>query len=203
MKISEEELEEIKEKLSSYIQNNFPEDKKEDSLKKLGLMNPEELENFLEKNNILKQEECVFCLISSKKIPSCILEEDEENIVVLDINPLSEGNALVIPKSHGKIKESTLLLTQKIKEKIEKNLIPLEIKTEKSELFNHEIISLIPIYKNKDLKKERSSMEKLEIIKEKILKEDKKEEKITEKLLKEEQVKEEIEERLWLPKRIP
>jgi diadenosine tetraphosphate (Ap4A) HIT family hydrolase len=205
MEISEEEFKEIKEKLISYINNNFPEDKKSSSLDKLDSMNKEELASFLEKNNILfEEEQCVFCLIGSKKIPSCILEENEENLAVLDINPLSEGNSLIIPKSHGKVKESTLLLAQKIKEGIEKNLMPLEVKVEKQSMFNHELINLIPIYKDKELKKEKKSIEELEIIKEKILKKDNQE-----GLNKKEETLNNVEEQeaeeknLWLPKRIP
>jgi diadenosine tetraphosphate (Ap4A) HIT family hydrolase len=202
MEISEEEFKEIKEKLISYINSNFPEDKKLSSLSRLDSMDKEELASFLEKNNILFEDnECIFCLISSKKIPSCILEEDEENLGVLDINPLSEGNSFIIPKSHGKVKESTLLLAQKIKEKIEKNLMPLEVKVEKQSIFNHELINLIPIYKDKELKKEKKSIEELEKIKEKILKEDKKD---SDKEESKEENEEEIkEENIWLPKRIP
>ncbi|NMB66574.1 hypothetical protein GYA25_00735 [Candidatus Woesearchaeota archaeon] len=205
MEISEEEFKEIKEKLISYINNNFPEDKKSSSLDKLDSMNKEELVSFLEKNNILfEEEQCVFCLIGLKKIPSCILEEDEENLAVLDINPLSEGNSLIIPKSHGKVKESTLLLAQKIKGEIKNNLMPLEVKVEKQAMFNHELINLIPIYKDKELKKEKKSIEELEIIKEKILKKDNQEDlNKKEETLNNVEEQEAEEKNLWLPKRIP
>ena len=173
-------------------------------------MNKEELEEFLEKNNLIKEDElnkdfeneenCIFCLISSKKLDSCILKENEQNIAVLDLNPISEGNSLIIPKKHGKINENTLILAKEIKEAIEKNLSALEVKVEKKELFNHEIINLIPIYKGKELKKESKTIKELEEIKKKIIEEEKPN---VENEIKEEK-KEGLEnKKLWLPKRIP
>ena len=44
--------------------------------------------------------QCVFCRIVSREIPAEILWEDERVIVILDINPIHYGHALVIPKHH-------------------------------------------------------------------------------------------------------
>ncbi|KAL1917502.1 uncharacterized protein VTP21DRAFT_3895 [Calcarisporiella thermophila] len=41
---------------------------------------------------------CIFCKIIRKEIPSHKLYETELTYAFLDINPLSEGHALVIPK---------------------------------------------------------------------------------------------------------
>ena len=43
---------------------------------------------------------CIFCRIVAGEIPSAKLYEDENNIAVLDINPVSEGHTLVIFKEH-------------------------------------------------------------------------------------------------------
>ena len=45
-------------------------------------------------------EDCLFCKIISKEIPSYILYEDDEILVFLDINPITKGHALFIPKKH-------------------------------------------------------------------------------------------------------
>jgi len=45
-------------------------------------------------------EECIFCKIAAKTIPSLTVYEDEEFMVLLDINPLNPGHMLVIPKQH-------------------------------------------------------------------------------------------------------
>ncbi|KAI9225053.1 HIT-like protein [Blastocladiella britannica] len=44
---------------------------------------------------------CIFCRIIRKEIPSFKLIETENVYSFLDIGPLSEGHALVIPKHHG------------------------------------------------------------------------------------------------------
>lgn len=44
---------------------------------------------------------CIFCKIIKGEIPSFKLYESDKVLAFLDINPLSRGHALVIPKSHG------------------------------------------------------------------------------------------------------
>ena len=43
---------------------------------------------------------CIFCKIINNEIPSYKLYEDEIVMAFLDINPLSNGHTLVIPKKH-------------------------------------------------------------------------------------------------------
>jgi histidine triad (HIT) family protein len=49
----------------------------------------------------LKQEDCVFCKIVSRKAPSNIVYEDDRYIAFLDAYPFSKGHTLVCPKEHG------------------------------------------------------------------------------------------------------
>jgi histidine triad (HIT) family protein len=49
---------------------------------------------------LLKDEECIFCQIVEKKIPSHILFENDTNLAFLDIFPVSKGHTIVIPKNH-------------------------------------------------------------------------------------------------------
>jgi len=44
---------------------------------------------------------CIFCKIVKGDIPSFKLFESDKVFAFLDINPLSKGHALVIPKHHG------------------------------------------------------------------------------------------------------
>ena len=46
-------------------------------------------------------EDCIFCKIVKGDIPSIKIYEDEHVFALMDINPLSEGHALVIPKLHA------------------------------------------------------------------------------------------------------
>ncbi|HZV63494.1 MAG TPA: histidine triad nucleotide-binding protein [Telluria sp.] len=43
---------------------------------------------------------CLFCKIAAKKIPSSIVYEDEELMAFKDINPAAPVHLLVIPKIH-------------------------------------------------------------------------------------------------------
>ncbi len=51
---------------------------------------------------MLKDEECVFCQIVEKKIPSHILFENDTNLAFLDIFPVSKGHTIVNPSSNVK-----------------------------------------------------------------------------------------------------
>jgi len=43
---------------------------------------------------------CIFCDIIEDKAPCSKIYEDELSLAILDINPLSKGHCLVIPKRH-------------------------------------------------------------------------------------------------------
>ena len=45
-------------------------------------------------------EDCIFCKIVKGEIPSVKIWEDEDNLAILDINPVTRGHALIIPKKH-------------------------------------------------------------------------------------------------------
>jgi len=45
-------------------------------------------------------ENCIFCKIAAKKIPSTIVYEDDDLLAFKDINPAAPVHLLVIPKRH-------------------------------------------------------------------------------------------------------
>lgn len=45
-------------------------------------------------------EDCVFCKIIRKQLPSYTVFEDESYVAFLDIRPLNPGHTLVVPKEH-------------------------------------------------------------------------------------------------------
>ena len=45
-------------------------------------------------------QDCLFCKIINKEIPSEIIYEDNKVLVFLDINPTTNGDTLIIPKKH-------------------------------------------------------------------------------------------------------
>ena len=52
-------------------------------------------------NEFVLIEDCVFCRIIRGEVPSVKLYEDENTYAFMDINPVSPGHSLVIPKHHA------------------------------------------------------------------------------------------------------
>lgn len=48
----------------------------------------------------MEKEDCIFCKIIKREIPSTIVYEDEELIAFEDINPVAPVHVLIIPKNH-------------------------------------------------------------------------------------------------------
>jgi histidine triad (HIT) family protein len=45
-------------------------------------------------------EDCIFCKIAAGEVPSEIVQEDDETVAFMDLNPWTRGHALVIPRNH-------------------------------------------------------------------------------------------------------
>lgn len=161
----------IKEQLVAHIRN-FPEDKKEFIKEKILSMNKQELEDFLKQNNLFSEQkkqnlnECIFCDIANKEIPSFALYENKENLAVLEINPLSKGHSLIIPKKHlelERIPQSTFSIAKKISLRIKRKYKPKEIRILPTKMMSHSLIEVIPFYGNEKERK-RASEEDLKKI---------------------------------------
>lgn len=50
----------------------------------------------------MRDENCIFCKIANGEIPSRTLYEDDDFRVILDLNPVTKGHALILPKDHYK-----------------------------------------------------------------------------------------------------
>ncbi len=47
-------------------------------------------------------DDCLFCGIVSGDVASARVDEDERTVAFMDINPISDGHLLVIPKAHAR-----------------------------------------------------------------------------------------------------
>ena len=47
-------------------------------------------------------EDCIFCKIAAGELPAEVVQEDEDTIAFMDINPWTRGHALVIPRNHSR-----------------------------------------------------------------------------------------------------
>jgi histidine triad (HIT) family protein len=48
----------------------------------------------------MTDEQCIFCKIVAGDIPAVKIYEDEVVFAFLDVNPISDGHTLVVPKAH-------------------------------------------------------------------------------------------------------
>jgi hypothetical protein len=105
--LSEQQTTEIKKQILSQIEENFPEDKKLFAKQQIEAMNSEEVEEFLIQNNLIKEgdslktPQCIFCSIIQEKVNSYKIDENNNAIAILEINPISKGHTLIIPKEHS------------------------------------------------------------------------------------------------------
>lgn len=73
-------------------------------------------------------QDCIFCKLIDKKIPSYIVYEDSGTVAFLDIFPATDGHIVVIPKRHAETIQSyskneiadVFLTVQKISAAVEK-----------------------------------------------------------------------------------
>ena len=49
----------------------------------------------------MKDNNCIFCKLANKDIPTNIIYEDEKFTVIMDASPATKGHALILPKNHA------------------------------------------------------------------------------------------------------
>ena len=108
MAIPKDQIKKLKEQLLTQLDStNLP--NKEEIKTSVEAMDAEELEEFLIQNNLIPdqsqpqqtgQPKCVFCSIVFGEIPSTKIAENEKAIAILEINPISQGHTIIIPKEH-------------------------------------------------------------------------------------------------------
>lgn len=222
MVLNDEQAKTIKEQIFKQVET-FPEDKRAQIKEYVSGMNNEQLEEFLIKNKMIKSEgesgeegvsekgECIMCMISGKKIESRIIYEDNDYLSALEINPMTKGHAILIPKEHVKeaknLKPGAFTIANKIGKHIAKKLGAENFQVNTSDEIGHALINIIPKYKGEtiDFKRKPSKKEELKEIYDKIGKIQKKEKTIkikTEKVEKKNEEKPKIN-ILKMPRRIP
>src|SRR3989338_796716 len=166
--LSEEQVKQIKAQLLKQIES-WPEENRDAAIEQIDLMNAEELEAFLIKNNMIKsgggeessegsmggrEGKCIFCSIFSGEIPSHKIAENKQAIAALEINPISEGHIIIIPKTHAKsdkIPLQAFSLAKKVADKIKIKLNPKKVDIITGETFGHGLINILPVYESEHL----------------------------------------------------
>ena len=214
MVLSDDQVIEIKKQLQEQIKD-FPDDKRREAESQINSMDAVQLEEFLKANNLVKGEgkvdSCPFCSIVFGDIPSTKIGENDSAIAVLEINPISKGHTLIIPKEHvdspDKLPVSLQDLVKEISEKLKSAFSPKDILVKSINLFGHEVVNLLPVYNNETMEstKNQATPEDLAKLKAEIesapeVVEEVKAEKIDNE---EENIEQISEEDMWLPVRIP
>ncbi len=123
--------------------------------------------------------DCIFCNIVTGNIPAKKLFENEDVLAFLDINPLTNGHCLVIPKKHyesifdidKEILQKVTIAAQDISIKIKKSLRPVGVnlvsnngKKAGQRVF-HFHVHIIPRYQEEEMGKIVAMMDIAEIAK--------------------------------------
>ena len=172
IKITDAQADQIKKQLLSQLEK-FPEDKKDQIKKQINSMSTEEVEEFVKKNQLDHLQQCVFCSIIEGKTPSFKIDEDEENIAILEINPVTKGHTLILPRNHRKENlDSTKSLAEKVSEKIKAVFKPRNIKVRETKILEHPVVELLPIYKETpdNPKRKKATDEELNKVQEELMK---------------------------------
>ena len=102
--------------------------------------------------------DCIFCKIINNEIPSYKIYEDDKVFAFLDVNPMSYGHTLIVPKNHildyeeidletlNHINKVGKELYIKLKEKLSPNSIQLVQNNGKLQEVKHYHLHLIPYY---------------------------------------------------------
>ena len=171
MTLNETQIQTIKEQLFQQTEG-FPEDQKTSAREYISGLNAEQLEQFLIQNNLLKPEnfeepeenssqslpvspqeqKCIFCSIVEGKIPTFKIIENEDVFVTLELNPISKGHSLVIPKRHitknSDLPENVFIFVKEFANALQKKLNSKKITVFANNIMGHEVINLLPIYEN-------------------------------------------------------
>ncbi len=165
--LSDEQIVEIKKQIFQQIES-WPEEQRENAKSKIEEMNDEDFEEFLIRNKMIKNGEgdasedasdgekrCVFCSIVEKKIPASFIAENAWAIAVLEINPVSKGHTLIIPKKHvlhgEDLSKEIIDLARNVALTLREELKPKHIERWGHVSFGHFIINLIPAYEDTQL----------------------------------------------------
>jgi len=173
MALAEDQIKEIKNQLRAQIAH-LPEEQKKQAEEQIGSLSPEAVESLL-KQQSNKQQDSPYRLIIKKEIEAVVIGENSSALAVLEINPLSKGHTIIIPKNPIKKQEEipqeafnlARAISSSIIQKMKANSIAIETESK----FGEVIIEVIPSYEKKvgkDSPRQRASPEELKSIAEKI-----------------------------------
>lgn len=174
MALTPEQVEDIKNQLREQIQH-LPEERKQQALSQIEAMSPEAIEELVkqqrDKNGQSDPQKSIFRMIIDGDIDAIKIEENSFALAVLDINPISKGHLLVIPKQAvakpSEIPSQAFALAKKLGKKIVKELKSKSFDIHTETKFGEAIVHVLPIYDSPltlESQRQKASKEELEAI---------------------------------------
>jgi len=150
MALTNEQVQELKSQLLSQVQN-LPETQRQQAEQQIKEMSPEAIETMLNQQVQGQSEnKTIFRMIVEGDIPSNKIDENLKSIAVLDINPISKGHTLIIPKEGIKktkdLPEEAFTLAKKVSKSIIENLDAKTTEIQTEQKFGEITLHVIPIY---------------------------------------------------------
>lgn len=166
--LTKEQVKEIKNQLVKQVEN-FPDEQKQSMLTQINEMTDDQLEEFVTKNKLINakdKNQSPFRMIVENKIPSFKIAENDKAIAILEINPITKGHTIIIPKipyKASEIPEEIQRFAQLIASHLTKILSPKDIQIAISEMFEEAIINVLPIYKDETFESPRSKADEKDL----------------------------------------
>jgi histidine triad (HIT) family protein len=156
MTLTKEQIKQLKEQLKAQVQS-LPPEQRSAALSQIDSMSDEAIESMLKQQQEQQSsspenpnQKNIFRMIVDKEIDSVIVSENSSALAVLDINPISKGHTMIIPKSPvsspKEIPNEAFQLAEFLSKKMIENLNAKEAKAHTQVQFGEAIIHLIPIY---------------------------------------------------------
>ena len=132
----------------------LPKEQAESMREQIEVMDDKQFEEFLIKNKMVQDKGCIFCSIAKRELESYVIAENEEIIIVLELNPVSKGHVLIIPKKHlsdiEMISDSILNVAKLVSAFLKNKLKAKRINWFVISRQEHIVFNLIPVYDKDD-----------------------------------------------------
>ena len=168
MTLTKEQVKELKKQLTEQIKN-LPPDRKEEAERQIESMSQDALESMLKQQKGARQ---IFRKIAKKESDSVYVGENSDAVAVLDINPISRGHIMIVPKKAvarpDEIPKNVFSLGEELSKKITSHLGAKSVRLETDASLGEAVIHQIPIYDgdlDKNSPRKASSPDELQEIK--------------------------------------
>ncbi len=151
MSLTQEQVKELKARLSEQIQH-LPEIQKKAAQEQINSLSSEALEELVrqQQERSATGEKTIFRMIVDGEVAAVKADENSSALAVLEINPISRGHMLIIPKKEiapdKEMPKEAQALAESLSKKIVKELGAKKVEILPETKFGEKIVNLLPIY---------------------------------------------------------